>query len=242
MVEDATHHNGKRSVESLIGEQGPITTRRSWVRSVGGGILMAVGGLYLPDWLEDTAAREGAFGGELGGRRGPDHRGRDKNTRRDHGSRNRDRKHDKRPEGFRGVFLYIYNSRQITNPNQSASLEFWGGHNASSLFPEYRWEKASERTLANGDVTSENYLNIGLTSIVDGRYMIQAVNPEIATPFVRIDYGGKMTKYGNDGGTKALLVDLDENESTGVEVEGHSFDIHRLYDTSDFKVFDIHFT
>ena len=60
------------------------SSRRHLVRTAGG-LVLAAAGLFLPDWLEETDAREGANGGALGGRRGHNRRGR--HQRRTHGDR-----------------------------------------------------------------------------------------------------------------------------------------------------------
>ena len=62
--------------------------RRSFIRSAAGGLLVAAGGLWLPGQDEEARAREGAFGGNLGGRRGKDRRGKERRNRK----HDRDRK------------------------------------------------------------------------------------------------------------------------------------------------------
>ena len=44
--------------------------RRDLARSAAGAFVLAASGLLLPEWLEQAEAREGAFAGRLGGRRG----------------------------------------------------------------------------------------------------------------------------------------------------------------------------
>jgi hypothetical protein len=61
-------------------------TRRGFARVAAGAFALGVAGLYLPALVDDAAAREGALGGQLGGRRGKDRRGRDKPKRRDRGN------------------------------------------------------------------------------------------------------------------------------------------------------------
>lgn len=56
--------------------------RRGVVRVAAGGFVLAAGGLLLPGWLDDAEARDGANGGELGGRHGKNRRGVDKARRR----------------------------------------------------------------------------------------------------------------------------------------------------------------
>ncbi len=63
----------------------PGLSRRGVFRTAARGVALAAGGLALPGWLEEAAARDGAHGGELGGRRGKDHKGRHK--KRSHGDK-----------------------------------------------------------------------------------------------------------------------------------------------------------
>lgn len=74
-------------------------SRRNLVRLAAGGFALAASGLYLPAAMDEAEAREGALKGQLGGRRGPDRRGRGKRNRRDHG----DGKNKNRDDS-RGVF------------------------------------------------------------------------------------------------------------------------------------------
>ena len=39
------------------------TTRRAWLGAAAGGFALAASGLFLPDWLEEAEARDGAYGG-----------------------------------------------------------------------------------------------------------------------------------------------------------------------------------
>ena len=79
---------------AAVSDQTGITrglSRRGVLRTAARGLALAVGGLTLPAWLEEAAARPGANGGELGGRRGNDRKGRHK--KRTHG----DKKDRRRP-------------------------------------------------------------------------------------------------------------------------------------------------
>ncbi len=60
--------------------------RRDLVRIGVGGFVLAASGLLLPTVAGETAARAGALGSDLGGRRGKNRRGRHKRKRRDHGN------------------------------------------------------------------------------------------------------------------------------------------------------------
>ena len=88
-------------------------TSRRGLLGAAGGFAVAASGLLLPDWLvEETAAREGAYGGQLGGRRGKDHRGGDKAKRRGHGGKKNKNSRGNRPGsgGFRNMALTVRNA------------------------------------------------------------------------------------------------------------------------------------
>jgi hypothetical protein len=96
-------------------------SRRGFMSAAAGGFALAGNELVLPDWLEAEAeAREGALGGELGGRRGEDRRGRDK-AQRDRRRGRHDKKNDAKdndgpPPGgglFRSAALTV---RSFTDP------------------------------------------------------------------------------------------------------------------------------
>jgi pectin methylesterase-like acyl-CoA thioesterase len=71
-------------------------TRRTLLSRVLAGVALAAPGLLLPETLTEVAAREGVLGGKLGGRHGPNRRGRDKGKRRDN---NRNHKHSGNKKG-----------------------------------------------------------------------------------------------------------------------------------------------
>lgn len=74
-------------------------SRRNLVRAATGGFVLAASGLLLPATVGEAEAREGALDGQLGGRRGPNQRGRGQRKRRDRGDdKNKNR------DGSRGVF------------------------------------------------------------------------------------------------------------------------------------------
>jgi hypothetical protein len=91
-------------------------SRRRVLRGATGGVVLADSGLLLPYWLEDEAeAREGAYGGKLGGRHGPNRRGRDKHKRRDRGDKKANGGRDGAPPKgngpFRATALTVINRR-----------------------------------------------------------------------------------------------------------------------------------
>jgi hypothetical protein len=90
-------------------------TRRALLRASLDGFALAASGIFLPTGdAHDAAAREGAYGGRLGGRHGKDRRGRDPRKRRDKDTRRgkkNDRQNDDPPPGrglFRNTALTVY--------------------------------------------------------------------------------------------------------------------------------------
>ena len=73
-------------------------TRRTILRASLGGFALAASGLFLPADDDEAVAREGVLGGDLGGRRGKDHKGR--HSRRTHGDKkDEDKRLDKKGKG-----------------------------------------------------------------------------------------------------------------------------------------------
>lgn len=66
-------------------EQPTGGSRRLLLVGAAAGLTLAASGLYVPEWIEETEAREGALGGARGGRRGKNHKGRHK--KRTHGDK-----------------------------------------------------------------------------------------------------------------------------------------------------------
>ena len=101
-------------------------------------------------------------------------------------------------------------------------------------------------SLANGAYTGEFELpdyEVGAV-VIDDRFYVEADNSFFAADVIsRLYYGGTMTDMGYEGGTRHLEAEiLKPNEQYQTTIEGHLFTIKRLYDTDDYKVFDIHFT
>lgn len=88
----------------------PMVTRRLLLRAGAGGLMLTASGVLLPDWRQEAEAREGALGGDKGGRRGKDRRGR--NNKRHHGDKKKNGNNDA-PRGggplFRSSALTVVN-------------------------------------------------------------------------------------------------------------------------------------
>jgi hypothetical protein len=93
--------------------------RRGVLRAAAGGFVLAASGLFLPA-DDETAAREGAHVGTLGGRHGQNRRGVDKATRRKRARRRDDRRDDEKREGKApGAGLGPFRDTAITVTNHT---------------------------------------------------------------------------------------------------------------------------
>jgi hypothetical protein len=108
-------------------------SRRAILGGAAAGFALAANGLFLPERLQETEAREGANNGELGGRHGKDHRGRDRDrhrNRRDRDLRRHRRDRDEEPDrdsprgpfddqGVRNIeFVFLNDNERGTDPVQ----------------------------------------------------------------------------------------------------------------------------
>ena len=213
--------------------------RRNLLRGVAGGFALA-GGLMLPDWMADAAAREGAYGGRLGGRHGKDRRGRDKAKRR----------HDKNdaprnaPRGaapgneahVRWIQFHVYNDRPAANPNQSVIVTPW------ARFAE--WGHYPNSTLPNGlAITLPLRSATEGAAVIDGQFYVGAINYLVGTPQVILQHGGTMTAAGyQNAAGPAYVRPLVQGEEVTRVIGSHQFRIKRLADSDDYVEFDVHFT
>lgn len=115
--------------------------RRRLLRAATGAFVLTASGLYLPAAVEDAEAREGAYGGRLGGRRGKNRRGRDR--RRTHGDKKdrRDRTPPRSsPQGSEfGVRIYVLNYRSVPITVQGWVAPFNDVSSWSQPDANWRW-------------------------------------------------------------------------------------------------------
>ena len=102
-------------------EVAPAGSRRL-ILAGAGGLMLAASALFLPDWLDEAEAREGALDGARGGRRGRDRKGH--HQKRTHGDRkNRNKNENNRgndaprglssPPGSRSCALTVVNQSDL---------------------------------------------------------------------------------------------------------------------------------
>ena len=144
----------------LIAPMATERTRREVLRAATAGFALAASGLFLPHGLEQTAAREGANDGELGGRHGRDRKGR--HRRRTHGDRK-----DKRPAPGGGaigerpvnVAVTVQNFRNV-----AVQVQGWQGiRNTGNGDPWYMKDRSWDWTTipakpANGPARAKEFV------------------------------------------------------------------------------------
>jgi hypothetical protein len=92
-------------------EEPTVGRRRLLLGGVVSGLALAATGLFLPAWLAETEARQGALGGTSGGRHGKNHRGRHK--QRSH--RDKKDKHNGRDDAPRGGAPFRSSALTVVN-------------------------------------------------------------------------------------------------------------------------------
>ena len=95
------------------------SSRRTLLQTALSGFALATSGLLVPAWLEEAEAREGAYGGKLGGRHGKNRRGRDQRKRRDHGN-DKNNDHGKQGGAPRGNNLPYWLAIDVGNETGAA--------------------------------------------------------------------------------------------------------------------------
>ena len=209
--------------------RGETLTRRSLVAGSVAGFVLTASGLFLPDDGAGVDARDGALGGELGGRRGQNRRGRDTRQRRDRGDRNDRRENDRPPQGwfFRNVAIYVYNYRAVPIEVEAWQQRFSNvGHVGEDWWYQqsgWGWS-AIEGKPENGSTRFKNFVgdewNVAVRIGTDR--VVNAWNDAATPPYVQILSGG-WTSKGAD--RTAVLADgykiwpFETIQTTGIKVQ-----------------------
>ena len=224
-----------------MSEQSGVS-RRGIVRVAAGAFTLAAGGLFLPEWLEEAEAREGAHDGELGGRHGNDHRGRDQRKPRDHG-KNKDR-HDPNPPPrgsiLRDVAIYVHNLRNV--PIQ---VQGWQGHSTGPNpggdwympedLPDHHssWEWS---TIAAKPATGREYFKdfvaseVRLAVQLGPAHVVIAYNDWASPGSAEILSGGWDAKHGWN--PKGEVLARDDKMRVDDAIEARLIHVQRLHDTA----------
>ena len=211
-----------------------IPNRRALLAAGAGGFALAASGLFLPEWLpNEAAAREGAYGGKLGGRHGKDRRGRDRRDRNRRHRGDRDSKPDRDPpmgiiddEGVLNVqFIFVNNNGAGAEPVQVTCYSYEWGTNA--VVGEQTKSVASEAGASF--TTSVKHTSL---YIDHDRHVVWAKNPFWSYPTIEINMaaGGTST-----AGPQGMEVGATLSLQRGV----YRIDVQRLPDDSTYKIFTV---
>lgn len=210
-------------------------SRRHLLAVTASGVALGASGLFLPGVTEDSLARGGSNDGELGGRRGKNHRGRDNHRHhREQKDRNKKGKDGEPGSGLRLIeFVVSY-------AGSAASIKIKA---YSVLVDPEIWTKVDERDVArnSGATFSVRDLTAGLW--IADRYVVKGQNP-LGYPTVTLGYGGTVKEKGPwVGGTAVVYRGLSENEvAPAMSIDGYTFEAQRLVDSDDYKRFKITIT
>lgn len=215
-------------------------SRRAILGGAAAGFALAANGLFLPEGLQETEAREGANNGELGGRHGKDHRGRDRDRHRhrrdrDHRRHRRDRDEESdrdRPrgpfddQGERNIeFVFLNNNERGTDPIHVTCYSYkWGTEEAIS----------SENKTARPDagVGFKTTVKFASLYIDKDRHVVWAKNPFYTEPTIEIAMSGGGI---STAGPKAMEV----GAMLSLQRQAYKIDVKRLDDTKDYKLFTV---
>jgi hypothetical protein len=214
-------------------------SRRAILGGAAAGFALAANGLFLPERLQETAAREGANNGELGGRHGKDHRGRDRDRQRHRRDRDR-RRHrhdrDKEPdhdppqgpidnEGVLNIqFIFVNNNKRGSEPIGVTCYSYkWGTTEAIS------WEDKTVRP--ESGVAFKTTVKQASLYIDHDRHVVWATNPFWDYPTIDITSAG-----GRGGaGPKAMHVD----DGLAWQYGNYKIAVTRNGDSDGYKVFSV---
>lgn len=207
------------------------TTRRRLLGAATGGFALAASGLFLPEWPEEAAAREGALGGAKGGRHGKNHRGRHK--RRDHRHQKHRDAHRSKGGGWLNVALYIHNLRPT-----AVAVRQW---KTTSVDDIIRWGPITDWLTIEGNSASgrEHFIDFvsdlkGFAVEINTGNIIEVSNVLLSFyPTLTLGAGGWSETGWNPQG--ATLIDQGFSEWEIKSAPG--FDVQRLNDTGTHKQF-----
>lgn len=214
--------------ERLIGLLKQAPTRRGVLAALAGILSLRVFG---PG--EETLARSGVNGGQIGGRRGKDQRGRHRHGDRKGKHKNRNKKQNRDSVGglYRNVSLEVKNSS-----TPSRTYEFYS-------YEEKNGVRNYQRGLPPGTLAAQQKVTFQSTRLnaavwIDGKYWLEATNPKTGYPKFELWVGGVVAEgTGHSGGSPASPASyaLDENEFQDWKTVDLLFRVSRRPDSSSFK-------
>jgi hypothetical protein len=206
--------------------------RRQLLGAMAGGFALATSGLFLPQWPSDVAAREGTYGGQLGGRHDKNRQRRNKH--REHGQ-NRD-KHDKQKapgnDGLKDVDIILITGKT------AMSVEVWQQDPQNERKFVLKWPLRT--VAANSRVEflgSEPKLTLVGNYVGQSQSLFfQCLNPALfLTPKIWIAQGSWSKTGQVDLGDTYVQQPISEGESVAID----GFRVDRVTDSGRHKIFVI---
>jgi hypothetical protein len=211
------------------------TTRRALL-SGAGGFVLAAGGLFLPEWLEDAEAVEGLYGGTLGGRHGKDHRGRDNRKRR-----NRDRNDAPRNSGSPRPNGIEFDFRRLVTggPPDTVPVALWIRQ------PNGAWSLQITVSVANpgGYDFKRTAANFELSAAlwIDQKHAVVVDRTASSIPTLILGHGGAFDRAsGWHGGTTAVnQPSVQIGTTVQATMDALGFTVRRKSDADVVQRFDV---
>lgn len=228
-------------------------SRREMVRTAAGVLIVAAGGVLLPEDSNRAAALEASNDGHLGGRHGKDRRGREKHRRKDRSEKNK--RQDEGPPPGRGVFEFRRTAltiKSFTDP----LLAFTFYYRVKTGFDTYDpWIEDKSVTPAFGATTrfENDRFRIGvLVSVADqpgtGQIFLDVRNLTYAYPkgAAFYSYEGGLDPVRNNLGTVLMreksfseMSSPDSGFYAATDFLDVNFDVRRLADSDGFIEFQL---
>jgi hypothetical protein len=216
--------------------------RRAVVRAAAAGLVLAAGGLFVPVWREEAAARpDWSSGSHLGGRHGKNRRGRDENRQRKRGdNKRRTRESTRRARGI-GPHPIRFTVVAGALP-KSLFVELYALDNSPTFAPLKMGRYLESKTLASNHTVVFQSNDTDCLLWIDHRVFIEAYNPGLGWPELSLGIGGEPL----DGGVwepRTTVVDgkrVDVGEGARIGDEGLIYAAWRLDDRdSNYKEFSV---
>lgn len=207
-----------------------LPNRRTLLRGAVAGFVLTAGGLYLPATDDEVAARDGAYGGQLGGRRGPDRRGRDKRQRRRKNKQDGDAPRD--GDRWRDVALFVHNYRAA-----DVAVRQWKTIGVDEIIrwgPKTGWLTIAAKPAAGREHFIDFVENLkGFALAFDTGHVLEVGNPLLGFPYVILGVGGWSSIGWDPQGATLIEAKLSEWEVASAS----GFTVQRLGDTDTHKRF-----
>ncbi|MFN8593191.1 MAG: hypothetical protein U0031_17175 [Thermomicrobiales bacterium] len=219
--------------DDLAAGESNVTTanRRAMLRGMAAGFVLTASGLILSLGEDEAAAREGANGGELGGRHGNNRRGRNQRQHRRHDNEDNG-KASRAGDQWRNVAVFVHNYRA-----SAVSVRQWKTIGADEII---RWGPMTDwQTIEAKPATGrEHFIDFvedlkGFALAFNTGHVLEVGNPLLGFPWVMLGSGGWSRNGWDPQGT--TLIDAKLSEWEVISTPG--FTVQRLGDTDTHKRF-----